>query len=186
MRSIPIFLFSVLLISSVSCKQKIVDKHTAQLDSAIAVIEAAQLAASSISMEKLMQVKPVYAGYVKFFTEEYDDFSDTSFYMNELNDMARCNKYVGRSVDGLDGWKKELDLTHVQLRNLKQDYENGLLPEEELVTYLNNELFATYQINSQIQKNVGMASDCLRNFKELTDVLDSVRVAYLAEKAESE
>ena len=180
MRYFAYTLFVLLTITAFGCKTEIKDQYTDQIDSAIAVIEAAQQAANALPVEKLKKVKPVYAKYVEFFSNEYDDLSDTSFYMNELQDMANCNKYIGRTANEINGWRDELDVTLKQLQDLKHDYAAGLIPVEELQTYLNNELFGVYQINGSIQKNVGSASNCLNNFNALTNVLDSVRQEWLA------
>ncbi len=179
------FIF-LLLISSVGCKQPVQDKYTDQLDSAITVIEAAQEAAMAISKEKLEAMDPVYQAYNEFFTNEYDDMTDTAFYFNQLRDLLDCTKYVGRSLNGIEGWREELAITLKQLQDLKHDYENGLLPIEDVQTYLNNELFAVYQINQSIQKNVGMASACIRKYNTLTSVLDSARMDWLSKQSADE
>lgn len=186
MRFISYFTFGILLISAFGCQKKIADKYTEQLDSAIAVVEAAQAAAQAISIEKLEQVKPVYKKYMTFYTNEYNEYNNLDFYRNELEELGQCNKSIERTLSNIESWRNELDVTLKQLKNLKHDHENGLIDTNDLQTYLNNELFATYQINSSIQKNIGMASGCLGNFKDLTDVLDSVRLEWLETNADNE
>ena len=186
MRLISFFTFGILLISAFGCQQQVEDKYTEQLDSAIAVIEAAQLATNAISKDKLEHVKPVFEKYQEFFANEYDDYENLDFYRNELADLGQCNKSIEHTLENLQAWKKELATTLKQLTDLKHDYQNGLIEADELQTYLNNELFATFQINKNIQKNIGVASNCLGNFKALTDVLDSVRLAWIEENTDNE
>ena len=131
------------------------------------------------SREKIETVKPVYEAYQEFFKNEYDEYDNLDFYRNELGELGQCNKSIERTLENLDIWKNELTLTLKQLTDLKHDYQNGLMEAGELQTYLNNELFATFQINKNIQKNIGVVSNCLGNFKALTDVLDSVRLEWI-------
>lgn len=175
------FLFIALFgILAVGCKNEISNKHTAELDSAIAVIQADLEGAQSLNTDKLEAQLKVYDEFFDFYSNEYNDISQSEFYTHELADMAECRKYTRKTHGMLNKWTKELELTLKQLKGLKHDYANNLMPEDEFLAKFQIEFQASYAIHADIQKYMGRAFSCNRNFEELTHKLDSAKTAFLS------
>jgi hypothetical protein len=182
MRIIVFSLLSILFATTIGCNNQIEDKRTAQIDSIIDVMEGAHRALTAIDSAHLAKLKEVYDAYVDFYSNEYDDVSNAEFYTNELGDMAICRKRISTTVSSYGQWQRQLEKSILQLKTLRHDYAHGLLDSAEIEQYLYDEAFESATLNKEVTKNVGSASWCFRNHRELSAKLDSARAAFLAQK----
>jgi hypothetical protein len=177
-------ILAVLAISIWGCNTEIEDENTAKIDELIGVVEGAQKAIQALDSTEVARMRDVYSAYYDFFSNEYDDISNKSFYTSSLADMAECYKRLNGTTMGLKAWEQELDRVHTQLTTLRHDYANGLVTADDFEVYLGNEASATNAVNNEITKNVGMVSMCMRNHKALSAKLDSARTDWLAQQSE--
>jgi hypothetical protein len=179
-----LLIISILLFAAWGCKNTIEDKNTQQIDSAIAVIEGAQQAINALDSAEVARLNKVYDAYNTFFVEEYTDVNNREFYTGPLSELADCRKRLIRTAMAFQGWKKELERVHEQLSTLRHDYANQLIEKEDFEKYLSTEMATAEKINSEVTKNVGLVSMCMRNHKALSTKLDSARAAWLAQNQE--
>lgn len=175
-----LLVFAFLSLAAIGCKNQIVDKNTAMLDSLIEVVEANKEVAAAIDIQKLGKMLSVYDSYFEFYQTEYEQIDSLKYFLREIDQMATCRKNAQKTHAQLPQWKEELDKTAVQLKALKHDYENELISIDEFEAHFNTEFYASFEINQEFQKRAGATAMCMRTFKELTDKLDSTRQVFLS------
>ena len=180
MKHIILAFAATTLLLTGGCHQTIEDKHTAAVDSTLAVLEAAHKITAAIDVAEISRLHESYKVYYDFFSNEYTDISNKDFYTHELMDMAECTKRFGISKDHIGTWKEELEESIERLEKLRHDYTNGLLSEEEFLKYFEQEKYPAANVNHEVDENIGSVSACLRNHEKLVSKLDSAKAAFLS------
>lgn len=163
-----------------SCQhKKIEDNNTKLLDSLITVAFVDMNYVLALDTVKMEVMKPVYDEFFEYFTRDNFDSENPDLYFNELSELAQCRKYLGRIIGKVAMWRELTELNHKQLVNLREDYSNGLMTEEEFNLALGEEWPALEKTHKQIAKNVIGFVNCQDRFDALTTRLDSIRLEYL-------
>ncbi len=167
-----------LFVAAIGCKNINATKQTIQLDSIVEILEADKQVVQLLSETPLQSQINVYKEFYDFYSNEYDDLSNSEFYTHELDQMQLCFKYTKKASLEIDNWNKELNKSIVQLNGLKHDFEKSLITEDEFMHYLDTEVQVSSTLHKDVQKYAGTVSTCIRNYGELTFKLDSVRTEF--------
>lgn len=177
-----IFLFFVLLSTAFGCKKEIIDQHTSTLDSLITLVDADIKQVKNLDFERTKSISVEVDAYMNFFAGEYENLDNQSFYINELGDLANCQKYTGRILSKYDKWLPKLEENKKQLEDLLHDYKNGIVKGENFDIAFGTEAKIAVETHKDIDKNMKGINYCLEQYQALTASLDSARTDYLNSK----
>lgn len=159
-------------------------REIGQIEGLTEIVIAAEEVLHSVNKDSLLEITALVREDIKKIQGKNDTLiRDAAFKADEY--IGRL-KHLNRLAINYGKMEAELEVVKTQLNNLKQDLENGLIKQEDFLTYYESEKTAVILINDKIANATNGMSHRIRkmftNRAEFVAMIDNP-ASYMSYKA---
>lgn len=155
-----------------------INEELAQIDSLKEEISLAIGTLNAFPMEEVLKKLTIVSDYHDFFMNSPYVF-EKAVYMNELDKMAATKSAFEKVSGAMGGLQADAQMAISQLRSLKSAFEQKQISEEELVTYLSDEIKAIELFIFNYNRRVLRAIELFEGLDTLLPALEVLKLEAL-------
>jgi hypothetical protein len=165
-RVIIIFLLAGLAILT-CCQHKDSAEKIKKIDSLITICDSLSNTLASVNNDSAEIVFQKAKASTELFEKKLRNLPESDTVRECLNSSGNIFKGLRKYFKELPSYKKDIDFSHTQLTNLKEDVKNNLLNEEEFSKYYKDESVALSLLSEKINGRISTTKNELSLYKRI-------------------